>query len=188
MCMAIFKPAKVVVKEEHLRNSWIANPDGAGFAYVKAGKVVVEKGFQTVKEFLAAYDKVFKKNKNSPFLIHFRIRSMGAKGSEHTHPYVFQHGALIHNGTIHGTGAVYDSGPSDTELFTRRFGNEMTYENVTALKVKLEQALDFNKIVILYPTKDAVILNERKGYWHEGTWFSTKAYETRNRSYYGEHE
>jgi predicted glutamine amidotransferase len=185
MCMAIFKPAKIVVKEEHLRNSWIANPDGAGFAYVKGGKVVVEKGYLSVKEFLAAYETAFKKNKNSPFLIHFRIRSMGDRGAVHTHPYMFQHGALIHNGTIHGTGAAYGTGPSDTELFARRFGAMMTFENVTALKDKLEKALDFNKIVILYPSKEAIILNEPKGTWDDGVWFSTTAYQRSRYSSYG---
>lgn len=179
MCMAIFKPAKVAVKEEYLRNSWIANPDGGGFAYVKGGKVVVEKGFKVLKEFLAAYDKAYSKNKNSPFLIHFRIRSTGGREAENTHPFAFKHGALIHNGTLQGTGASWDKGPSDTELFVRKFGDQMTYENVTKLKTQIEDAVyGYNKIAILYPSKEAIIINEIRGFWEEGVWFSTQAFKS----------
>jgi len=178
MCIAIFKPANKVIPEEYLRSSWTANPDGAGFCYVKDGKIVVDKDHMTVKDFLSAYDKAYKRNKNSPFLIHFRIRSMGDKGKGHTHPYLFDHGALIHNGTIHGSGAVYGSGPSDTELFALKLGKWMVYEYVEKYKKEIEDALDWNKVVLLYPDKRHIILNESKGTWDDGVWYSTSAYKS----------
>lgn len=178
MCLAIFKPPGKDVSEAKLKGGWQSNPGGAGFAYVKDKKVVIEKGFMKLQDFLDAYAVAAKKNKKSPFLIHFRIPSMGSHDSTNTHPFAFTHGALIHNGTIYGTGAARGTGPSDTVKFAERYGPKLTYLNVSDNKGQIDLALGYNKIVILYNDGTHQILNEGDGHWMDGVWFSNKHFLT----------
>lgn len=181
MCLAIFKPAGVSVPFEHLQNGWIRNPDGAGFALHEKGRIKVTKGLMTLKEFSAALDKVKKKQVDCPMLIHFRIRSLGDRNAEQTHPFVFEHGAAIHNGTLDGTGAIHGTGDSDTNKFIAAVGSELTPEIVERCKDDLGRAVGaWNKIAFLFKNGKHVILNERAGYWHEGVWYSNRTYESRS--------
>lgn len=182
MCLAIFKPAKVKIPEERLSNGWISNPDGAGFAYVDRGKVVVEKGFMNLKDFLAAYKKTTEKFKSSPFLVHFRIRSMGDKTADNTHPFRIKDGVMIHNGGFDGTGAQHQTGPSDTRLFAQRFGDLFTFETLDKHKKDFEEAIGWNKVAILYDDGKHIILNETKGEWVDDVWYSNFSWRSHPRS------
>ena len=178
MCLAIFKPPGLEVIEARLKGGWQSNPGGAGFGYIKGKKVHYEKGFMKLQDFLTAYYAAAKKYKKSPFIIHFRIPSMGHSGSENTHPFPFAHGALIHNGTIYGTGAAHGTGPSDTAKFTERYGPKLTFENVQANKRQIDLALGYNKVVILYNDGRHQILNEGEGAWMDGVWYSNRYFLT----------
>ena len=177
MCLAIFKPAKVSIPPGNLDRGWQKNPDGAGFAYVHKGKIHIVKGLMTLKEFRAAYDAASKKFKDSPFLIHFRVRSQGDKNAENTHPFMYKHGAMIHNGNIDGTGAVFGTGKSDTALFMEKFGDNLDYETLKDNKEDFDKALQWNKLVFLYPDKKHIIVNEKSGNWDNDVWYSTHAYK-----------
>lgn len=175
MCIAIVKPAGVDVSEETLSICWRSNPDGAGYAFVEDGKVVIRKGYMKLKDFLKAYEE--DKAKDSPFLIHFRITSQGSKDEFNTHPFSIKDGAAIHNGTLDGTGAEYGKGPSDTKIFLRQFGDWLTYDNVEKYKKELGDAIrTSNKIAMLFSDKRYQILNESMGNWHEGAWYSNYTY------------
>lgn len=180
MCIAIYQPAKKEIPISHLHSSWVHNPDGAGFAFANKGKITHVKGLMTYKEFLEAYQVARKKYSNNPFLVHFRIRSAGDRKPDNTHPFMLKNGAaLIHNGTIDGTGAKYDEGKSDTALFVEKYGDWLTFENVSKHKSELDLALGYNKIVILYPDKNRVILNEKDGVWDNDIWYSNHTFKPR---------
>lgn len=180
MCLAIYKPASVTISEDNLRNGWIGNPDGGGFAFIQDDNVEIRKGFMTLKDFMAAYKLASEEHPDSPFLIHFRIRSMGARDQSNTHPYRLPDGgALIHNGTISGTGASYDNGDSDTQLFVRKYGDSLTFDIVNECKSDLEAALDYNKVAMLWSDGRHIILNESIGQWSEGAWYSNSTYRPR---------
>ena len=190
MCLAIFKPPGKDVSEAKLKGGWQSNPGGAGFAFVKGKKVVTQKGFMKLQDFLEAYNIARQKNKKSPFLIHFRIPSMGDSTAVNTHPFPFggvnellnnsftSNAALIHNGTIYGTGAVHGAGPSDTAKFTERYGPKLTFVNVEENKKYIDLALGYNKVVILYNDGSHQILNEKEGHWMDGVWFSNRYFLT----------
>lgn len=182
MCLAIVKPGSVNVPEEHLAAGWQANSDGGGFAYVEDGKVQFQKGFLKYQDFLTAYKATSERLPNSPFLIHFRIASMGAKGADNTHPFPVPGGALIHNGTLDGTGAKYNDGPSDTCLFAEKFGAYLTHDVVKDNKDKFDSAANHSKIAFLYDDGRYAIVNEKLGGWNEGVWYSNRSYEPRVRS------
>lgn len=184
MCLAIFKPAGVELPEPSIRSGWIGNPDGGGYAFVKEGSIVVRKNFGKLAEFYAAYKKDAEENAGSPFIVHFRIRSMGDRSLDNTHPFEFEHGVLIHNGTLTGTGARSLEGPSDTKLFADKFGKYLTYDNVEKYKKDFEEALDYNKIVLLYPDGRHHILNEDKGETDNKVWYSNSSYRARAGNYH----
>jgi predicted glutamine amidotransferase len=177
MCLAIVKPAKATIPEAHLHAGWLANSNGAGFAYVDKGEVVIKNKFMKYKEFLEAYSEAAQSHKKSTFLVHFRITSQGDSSADNTHPFPIRDGALIHNGTIYGTGASYNKGPSDTNLFARRYFNVLTYEFVSKHRKDLEELLDYNKIAILYKDNTYQILNMGKGEWKDDVWYSNPTYK-----------
>lgn len=182
MCLAIYRPPGVDVPEDNLLNGWQRNSHGGGFAYYRKGKVRTIKGLMKWGDFLRAYRKAVNENPDAPFVIHFRITSQGAQGPDNTHPHIFEHGAMIHNGTLSGTGAVYGRGPSDTALFIDRFGKDLTYERTLAIKDQLGLAMPGNKLVFLYKNGKHVIINESSGSWINGVWYSNSysLFPTRN--------
>lgn len=186
MCLAILKTAGAIIPDDHLKEGWISNPDGGGYGFVDKGKIVVRKGFPKWKEFAEAYDKDSKQYTETPFLVHFRICTMGTKGVDNTHPFEIEDGILIHNGTISGTGAKYGEGKSDTAIFAETFSKDLSFDFVHANKQDLGRSLDYNKIAILYKDKRFSIINESDGHWLNGVWYSNYGYSKRGYSpYYG---
>lgn len=177
MCVAIYSPAKLHLTEDVIRSCWQANPDGAGFAFVADSKVVISKGFMKCKEFLEGYNTATKENPHSPFLIHFRIRTMGDKDELNTHPFPIKNGALIHNGSFDGTGAVF-KGQSDTAKFAERYYSHpaWNYEDISENKADLEKDIEYNKVAMLWDDSKYLILNESKGTWVGNIWFSNNSY------------
>lgn len=181
MCLAILKPAKLVIPEEHLQSGWQGNSDGGGFAYVRNNKVVIEKGFMKYQDFLTAYNKAFAANKKSPFLIHFRIGTSGDRSKDNTHPFPITGGALIHNGGFAGTDAKYSSGPSDTCLFAQRYKDVLTMDFVKKAGDKLVSALGHNKVITLYDDGTYAIINEKAGSWVNDIWYSNSSFRSYSR-------
>lgn len=178
MCLAIVQPAGKDIPIGNLQAGWIANNDGAGYAFVRDGKVHIRKGFMKLKEFLPSYTADRKDCPESVFLVHFRITSMGDRSEANTHPFPIDGGALIHNGTLTGTGATYGSGPSDTKLFAERFSKHLSWNFVTAHRPKWDDACRNSKIALLYDDNSYQIINEQDGKWDDGVWYSNNSYRT----------
>jgi predicted glutamine amidotransferase len=178
MCLAIFKRAEAVIPAESLRNGWIGNPDGGGFAYAHKGKIRIVNGLMTLKEFNKAYSEAAKKHPAAPFLVHFRIRSMGDKNEANTHPFLLNNAALIHNGTIDGTGAVYQTGDSDTKLFVAKYKDILTVANIKKYRSDFDAALNYNKVAVLDGNGEFAIINENIGNWQNGVWYSNYTFRS----------
>lgn len=87
MCIIAIKPAGVAMPaEETIENMWYGNPDGAGFMYNDAGRVIIEKGFMKLTDFTAAINKV-KGKKERTIIMHFRITTHGGTKPENCHPF-----------------------------------------------------------------------------------------------------
>jgi len=127
MCLIIASPKGwTEIPTEHIRNGFIENPDGAGFAYATGRAVVIEKGFFSTRELERALYSV---PPRAPIIIHLRLASSGSIDSEHCHPFpisasydllcatrVITLRAIAHNGVIPEYGAK-GWGPSDTQEF-----------------------------------------------------------------------
>ena len=177
MCIAVVKPAGVDISEETIYNCWKSNADGAGIAYIRKKKVVIDKGYMKLDKFMEAWQNLSKRYPKSPFLLHFRIRSTGSINEGQTHPFPIKNGAMIHNGTISGTGALYNGPKSDTELFAERFGSVLTLDFLKKHKDKIDSALGYNKLAFLFDSGEYVIINESIGVWSNGIWYSNRTFE-----------
>lgn len=172
MCLAIVKKPEGVVPDLRLSNGWNNNRDGAGFAYVRSGKVVISKGYMVRDEFMAAYKKAAEENPASTFLIHFRIKTAGSTTVDNTHPFPVPTGALIHNG--HFFTPSNSAGPSDTNIFAEGIGKLLKSKTEWFLsKDKVEKLIGRgSKVALLFDDGDHLILNESAGAWDDSVWYS----------------
>ena len=177
MCLAIVQPVGSFIPIPHLQQGWVHNPDGAGYAFTREGKVVVKKGYNKLKVFMDDYHKDVRDNDESAFLVHFRIRTMGDRSDENTHPFTIPDGAMIHNGSLTGTGSKYHEGPSDTSVFASKFGKHLNYDFVYNKSKELGEAIGrYNKLAMLYNDNRYVIVNEEEGVWKDRVWYSNGSY------------
>jgi hypothetical protein len=182
MCIAIYQPVGEVLDDALLGRCYQNNPDGCGMAYIHAesGKVQIYKTLK-FKKWLKRYKSMVKENPESPFLLHFRIKTHGIVNVDNCHPFKIDAGhAFIHNGMISKCAPTERNGEkSDTRLF-----NEMILQNLPknwfdnqAIKDLIEPWIGNSKLCILKADGRVNIINEEKGNWKEGVWFSNTSYE-----------
>jgi len=82
MCMLTYNKERKLTKAE-FETCWIYNPDGVGFAYIRDGVNVYEKGFMNIKDAWARYETL-----ELPHVCHFRLASFGPVVPELTHPFI----------------------------------------------------------------------------------------------------
>ena len=71
MCILMVQDKKQKVTEQEFRNSWIANNDGVGYAFVKNEQIQIKK-FMKLNPFLNEIKRDVNQFGNvSTFLIHF---------------------------------------------------------------------------------------------------------------------
>lgn len=180
MCIAILKPQGKSLSRELLYNCYTNNPDGCGFAYHTGDDVVINK-FMDFEDF---YKEYVKYDGKYTMLIHFRIATHGAIELENCHPFVLNHRmALIHNGVITGYGDKETK--SDTRDFIDRVIGNISWKmwkNQSFCEL-VGNAIGYSKLAILDKTGGYVIINEAKGLWEDGVWFSNSSFKTTTKKY-----
>lgn len=177
MCLIVLQPkGDAMLPTEEIRGAWSANPDGAGYMFVRDGELVFRKPFFKYRSLKRHYRRDFAKyGDKSPFVLHFRYATHGPKNSLNTHPHPLADGrvGLAHNGVF--PWIPEDKTISDTVHFCRML------EPVSAQSVMnpefcnyLEDEIQWNKVVLLDNTGDYRILNENFGHWIGDRWFSCR--------------
>lgn len=176
MCIAIYKPAGQIVPMTHLEESFLTNPDGAGFAVSKNNKLIISKGFFTLDDFMFAYEPY----ETYDCLLHFRIATSGGVSDAMCHPFPLLDGkyALIHNGIIN---IKNHEGKSDTATFVDAVLTPMLKQGVSinsgALGYIVERAIGkFNKIVVMDESGFPTFFNENEGHYKDHVWYSNYTY------------
>ena len=175
MCIAILKPSDKTLDKNLLRTCADNNPDGCGFAYADDNKVIIKK-FMDFNSFWKDYNKV---QDGKTMLIHFRIATHGKVELANCHQFTLNdHMALIHNGIISGYGSKTEN-LSDTKDFIDKVIGNISYKmwkNPSFIKL-VEATIDYSKLVILDNKGRYYIVNEKKGNWVDGVWYSNTSYK-----------
>ena len=177
MCIAIYKPEGKVLSQATLKECYTSNPDGAGFMYAENKKLHIEKGFFTFQSF---YD-AFKKHETKQAVIHFRIKTHGKIDTTNCHPFAVNNAiGFVHNGIISGFG---DANHSDTIGFNQnilqplvsKWGNLALFQD--PIINLIEGRIGYSKLVFLDRHGNHKIMNEGKGQWDDGVWYSNDSYK-----------
>ena len=177
MCIAIFKAEKKRISKASLEMSFMNNPDGAGFAFANGGRVHIRKGYMTFADFWEVYSH----KQHLPCAIHFRLSTHGGVSKINCHPFRISEGvAMIHNGVI--PDQKTDSKTSDTRAFVRDIAQPAYQHSWKFLYSQYGQKLlssiiGKSKLVFLNRRGRAVIINEKKGHWSKGVWYSNDTYK-----------
>ena len=170
MCVIIAKKAGVdALKEEYFDNAWDRNPDGGGIVWKEKGKrVMFQKGFMKKEDMLEVLKKI--NTKDTSFIAHFRIKSVGDVKPENCHPFVMKNVTFAHNGTL---GISPIEGKTDSETFGLAILYNHTLKWIKDNKLLLEMALGTSKFAIMDNTNGEIfILNPELGKERDGAWFS----------------
>lgn len=179
MCIIAAKPAGLTIPEATLRRCFTSNPDGAGFV-ANLGKkgLVSKKGFFKFEEFLDAF-KSYEKN---AAVIHFRIKTHGAKNEEMCHPFQVTDDLWVaHNGII-DIDTAGDPTKSDTWHFVESVLKPELAHDPDALKrpsfqYLLGSTIERSKLAFLGKGGEISLINESYGETHEGVWYSNGGYK-----------
>lgn len=180
MCIAIFKPKDKILNKEILETCSKNNPDGIGFSYIDKDKMYIKK-FMKFEDFYAEYKKVETK---SNMLIHFRIATHGKVELDNCHPFWLNNRmSLIHNGIISGYGDRTTK--SDTRDFIDKVIGNISWKmwKNPSFRELVGNAIGYSKLVILDITGDYFIINESKGKWDDGVWYSNDSYKPKQVTY-----
>lgn len=166
MCIAIVQKAGKRVKDEWLRSSFTSNPDGAGFAYIKEGKVLISKGFMDMFSFMAEYDRLHTLfGQDNAMLLHCRIATAGKVNKHNCHPFPIKGGALIHNGHLWSVPKGFNAKKSDTREFAEMFYNILNFDDVSKAIAdnSFMEAIGYDRMAMLYDDGRYVVTDN----WHE---------------------
>lgn len=179
MCIAINSKKGTSPTKDQLKESFDSNPHGGGYCFADGKKVVIKKGFFTFEDFYRSYemDQMGKKDK----LIHFRIATHGAINTDNCHPFrITEQIAMIHNGVIDHFGSP---SKSDTKEFCELVLKPLIIQNgFEVLKREsvasmLSDSIGNSKLAFINHKGQTVLINEKKGNWFKGVWYSNKSYQ-----------
>lgn len=161
MCIIAIKPKNVKMFDDlTIETMFENNPDGAGYMYYdsKIKKVVISKGFMTLKELLKDLRK--KDFTKTNLVLHFRIGTSGFNNKMNCHPYpIYEKNklecktdiAMAHNGILHGYIPPKTSDINDTQLFIKNVlsGLKKGFQYDTDKLMLIQELIGTNKFAFL---------------------------------------
>ena len=175
MCIIIAKDKGVEPLDAgYFERAWNHNGDGGGIVWKSPDNedAHVQKGFMKKEDMLEKLKEI--NTKENSFIAHFRIRSVGDKTAENTHPFVMNRVTFAHNGTI--TSLQPLEGKTDSETFGLAFLKNRSMKWIKENQLLLELALGSSKFAIMdNKSGEILILNKEKGKEQDGAWFSNSS-------------
>jgi glutamine amidotransferase len=180
MCIIASKPEGFTLDQETITNMWDNNPDGAGFMYAKGEQLIIVKGLMTLEDFKQAYQRVGE----LPAVLHFRIKTHGKKNEVNTHPFRISNKlAFAHNGIISNIHCS-DKDKSDTWHFNETILKPMVQHDGGFFRKPynielLKGFIGWSKLAFMDNKGKMYFINEDKGEWQDGVWFSNTSYRAK---------
>lgn len=201
MCLITTAPKGVLKTTDALvsfvENGMKSNTDGSGFAAKKKGVIILEKGFRTPKDLLAAIAK-HKLTKSDELIIHHRIGTSGKPNDINMHPFVvsdneellrstsgtFNLPVMAHNG-VFSSYTDRTSDYNDTYHFIEKFMSTpevlaLMKRDVNKFKEVFKSTLGWAKLAFLLPDQDLTLIGdftEDSGYFHSNSGYKTYTYD-----------
>lgn len=182
MCIAILNTEQTLDKHV-FENCWHNNPDGAGIAFIKNGKVCIAKEMDDVDRFYRTYAAIRRWN-TLPVILHFRVATSGRINLENCHPFEVTDGLVMaHNGILNHVNPTRKR--SDTLIFIREILRKLpkSFLHNVAIERLLGAFIGDSKLVFLDRQGRYHIINEQHGHWDQGqlNWFSNYSYTDNER-------
>ena len=178
MCIAILNEANNVIDFNTLQTCWNNNRDGAGMLYIQVGKLKVYKQMDSFNKFYDAYLKARNNDLTKKIVLHFRISTHGKVNKTNCHPFLVNNDlGFVHNGII--SGLPYSADYSDTYMFNKEVLKRLPSDFISynGIKLLLKEFIDYSKLIFLDSNNNYNIINEEKGVWDNGNWYSNTTYK-----------
>lgn len=179
MCIAIVKPQGTEISDEYLKNCFENNPDGAGIAYARDGKLYIVKGIFNQNTFIKTVREA-EKLAEGDMLIHCRIGTSGKKDKENCHSHIVNDSVvMIHNGIL-DIDVPRNSKVSDTIIFIQEYLKDLPKDfmkNPSILKMIEKIIGSHNKFAFLNSRGESSICNKNAGIMKDGIWYSNDTFD-----------
>ena len=185
MCIARVKRGDApALSDEVLKNCFENNPDGAGWAGVNTDHLGRRKlttyHSMEFENWLKKLRRFEKNNPDENMLIHTRIGTSGEESTFNCHPFnVNKKLCFIHNGMIISVKKDPYGRKNDTQIFNEDIlqGLPENWMEYDAILDMIEDYIGYSKLAFLDEDGKYLILNEHKGVWKDGVWYSNDSYK-----------
>ncbi len=195
MCILIFKKywLKNLPNKEELENCYQTNKDWIWVWIANWKKTYLYK-YDNLDDFLKLYKRIkkFKKLKELSIMIHFRYRTSWPINKGLNHPYILtsrddiikntwitQSPIIWHNWVLNLKDYQNNEKENDTIYFIKNYlSNNWIRKNLkdSVIKKLIENYINNNKILILYPNHKYIFLNEELWHYKNKIWYSNYNY------------
>lgn len=186
MCVIVHQPAGAYLSRKTAEEMWSYNPDGGGFAYIDVRNRIQTHKAMEFEEFWKKFEPVRSRNRDSEFLVHFRIATSGEVGLDNTHPFQLdKYTVMAHNGMLNSiVGAIpITAAKSDTREFMEQVLPELPelWLDNPILVDMVEDYIGGSKLMFLTTnpklSQNVYILNRSRGVDKHSMWWSNKNHE-----------
>lgn len=183
MCIAILNTKKAGrLPKTQIQNSWDNNDMGAGLLWSKDNKLNVFKSY-VYDEYLEKYNEIRDDHTIGNIVLHFRIATSGYNGEHNLHPFLLNDDlGFVHNGVITGLGNKAFSDTYEFNDMLKKFNHNFLACEMT--KYFISEYIGYSKLIFLDSKDKYTIINEEKGKWIDGNWYSNDSYKDYNNFYY----
>lgn len=177
MCLIIYRPAGVKLKDDILLAAGRINDDGLGVMWCKDGKIHTRRSMDVTQVFKFLHEA----GDDQTLAIHFRFATHGTKDLSNCHPFrVTDDLYMMHNGVLPLSDKQQKL--SDTAVYARRILRPVVEANPgVATQPEFRALVDLsagssNKLLFLRndgASGEYFWANESLGTWFEGAWYSS---------------
>ena len=178
MCVILYKPRGVVMDLDLFDLCARDNPDGIGFAFPAALKLVgIMKALWKTEELINSYKFILGEVGDKDMVFHFRKATAGKIIKPNCHPFrIVSSLAFCHKGHLTCVDPDPKGVKSDTVIFRDRYLKGMKAEdlNDTALLQKISDFIGKDNTLVFLNAAGKVAVCNDNGFWKYGIWFSNQ--------------
>jgi hypothetical protein len=171
MCLIAYVPAGLQMPDDYIDAAHRGNNDGIGIMSEDGvRKFLGRKALKRAKRYLKELHE-----DEIEYAIHFRYATHGAVTNHNCHPHELPNGNgwLMHNGVLSAYTAKSTALDSDTVLFSREHTHaDASNENHLKYWGEVSREIGSNKLCIMLPNNEFILVNGSYGVWRDKIWYS----------------